>query len=224
MIKIGEHYGKLVPVYISGKAKNRNNLWHCKCDCGNEIDVSSTSLSSGNTRSCGCLRADVSRLNGERIRKLNRYDLSGEYGIGYTSKEEPFYFDKEDYDIIKKYTWSYNPDKYVVSFPFGKLIRMHMLVMGSDGSKDVDHINRITYDNQKKNLRICEHYENIIHSKTRTDNTSGRKGVYWDKSRQKWMVSITANKKTIFLGRFDSYEDAVSARIVAENKFHKEFV
>ena len=39
----------------------------------------------------------------ETFKKYNTYDLSGEYGIGYTSKGEEFYFDLDDYDKIKDY-------------------------------------------------------------------------------------------------------------------------
>ena len=41
------------------------------------------------------------------IPQQNVYDLSGEYGIGYTLKGEPFWFDLEDYDLIKDYCWHY---------------------------------------------------------------------------------------------------------------------
>lgn len=161
---------------------------------------------------------------GQKLRTLNIYDLSGEYGVGYTSKNQPFYFDLEDYNLIKDYTWLYNEDNYVITIVNGKIIRMHMLIMDSNGTKDVDHRNHTTWDNQKHNLRICEHFENIIHSKTYSNNTSGRKGVYWDKSRDKWMASITYNKITKNLGRFDLFEDAVDARELAEIQYHKDFI
>jgi hypothetical protein len=222
-VQENERYGKLITQKIIGKTKNRNKLWQCKCDCGNIINVPSGSLTTGNTKSCGCLHTESIRKSGEKLRLLNEYDLSSDYGIGYTSKGEPFYFDLEDYDKIKNYTWRYNPDGYLISLPFGELIRMHMLVMNSDGSHDVDHINHIKYDNRKDNLRICERYQNITHSKTRKDNTSGRKGVYWDKARYKWMAVLTYNKRVYHLGRFDTFEEAVEARKLAESEYHKEF-
>lgn len=164
-----------------------------------------------------------SQRHGERVRKLNVYDLSGEYGIGYTSDGKEFYFDLEDYEKIKKYTWSINPDGYVISVPFGKPLRMHILIMGSDRTLDIDHKNHITYDNRKCNLRAIEHYQNITYSKTYSNNTSGRKGVYYDKSRNKWMACITFNKKTTYLGRFDTFDDAVKARENAERELHGEY-
>ena len=222
MVNEGEKYGKLTTCYIVG-SKNRCKLWHCKCDCGNEIDVQSTCLSSGNTKSCGCLHKESMRKLGENRRRLNDYDLTGEYGIGWTSKGEEFYFDLEDYDLISRYTWSLNPDQYVISMVSGKVIRMHMLIMNSNGKFDVDHRNHKPYDNRKENLRIIEHYKNITYSKEYSNNTSGRKGVYYDKSRDKWMACITFNKKTTYLGRFDTFEEAVKAREEAEQLIHGDY-
>ena len=51
-------------------------------------------------------------ITGRFIPQQNVYDLSGEYGIGYTLKGEEFYFDLEDYDKIKDYCWHINK-KYV---------------------------------------------------------------------------------------------------------------
>lgn len=223
IVEANKKYGRLTTQYVSGKTKNRNLIWHCVCECGNEIDVSTGSLSSGNTKSCGCLHKDSLREYGKSHRKLNKYDLSGEYGIGYTSKGETFLFDKEDYNLIKPYTWHLNPDGYVISMPFGKQIRMHILIMNSPEGKDVDHINHDVADNRKHNLRICEHYQNIINTKAYSNNTSGRKGVSWDKNRNKWAASICINKKKIHLGRFENFNDAVKVREEAEAKYHKEF-
>jgi len=82
--------------------KSRNACWKCLCICGNYISVSSNHLKSGNVKSCGCLNSELV-IN--RSKKYNTYNLTGEYGIGYTSKGEEFYFDLEDYDKIKDYCW-----------------------------------------------------------------------------------------------------------------------
>ena len=223
MVEANKKYGKLTTLYKNGRSKNRNIIWHCRCDCGNELDIPTASLTSGNTQSCGCLRIERIKETGKKNRNLNYYDLSGEYGIGYTYKNEPFYFDIEDYNLIKEYTWTINPDGYVYSIPNGRVIKMHILIMSPPKGKVVDHINHITFDNRKSNLRICEHYQNRINSLPYKNNTSGRKGVYWDKTRNKWMVCITANKKTYNLGRYDDFDEAVRVREEAEEKYHKEF-
>lgn len=47
-------FGMLTPLYIIGKNKYHYNIWHCRCDCGNECDVVSRELMHGDTLSCGC--------------------------------------------------------------------------------------------------------------------------------------------------------------------------
>jgi hypothetical protein len=58
----GQRFGRLVVVSLSDESylKNRPAMWNCKCDCGNEIVAWSHALKSGNTRSCGCLRDEIS--------------------------------------------------------------------------------------------------------------------------------------------------------------------
>lgn len=231
---IGQKYTKLTPIYeLPERTKSRGKIYHCVCDCGNELDVPGASLVTNNTKSCGCLHAESVKLMGERIRQHNKYDLSGSCGIGWTcNTNSEFYFDLEDYDIVKNYHWNERtPEGYVITTVWNNnkpsQISMHRLIMQENGydisDSDVDHRNHKTYDNQKSNLRVCHHYQNIIATKTYSNNTSGRKGVHWDKSRSKWMVSITVNKKTHHIGRYDNFEDAVKAREEAEKIYHKEY-
>lgn len=49
----GKRFGRLTPIKVVGK-NQRANVWECKCDCGNIINVKSTSLMNGTTTSCGC--------------------------------------------------------------------------------------------------------------------------------------------------------------------------
>lgn len=231
---IGQKYTKLTPIYeLPERTKNRGKIYHCVCDCGNELNVPGASLVTNNTRSCGCLHAESAKATGERVRKRNNYNLSGEIGVGWTSNtNREFYFDLEDYDIIKNYHWAEQGDEgYIVTKVWNNnkpaSVFMHRLIMQENGfdisDSDVDHRNHLTYDNQKSNLRICKHHQNIVASKTYSNNTSGRKGVCWDKGKNKWAVYITANKKTHFVGRYVNFEDAVKAREEAEQIYHKEY-
>ena len=54
----GQRFGKLFVVGKSDKKKGKYTgaFWECKCDCGNVVIVPGSSLRSGETRSCGCLR------------------------------------------------------------------------------------------------------------------------------------------------------------------------
>lgn len=73
--------GRLTVLYKTEKRKNGSIVWHCKCDCGNECDVSAGSLTRSNrpTKSCGCLHIEAAaeqgrksalNLTGQRFGKL----------------------------------------------------------------------------------------------------------------------------------------------------------
>lgn len=55
----GQRFGRLNVVGFARKTKDRQFMWKCKCDCGNEVYVRGYSLRSGNTRSCGCLQVET---------------------------------------------------------------------------------------------------------------------------------------------------------------------
>lgn len=57
----GQKFGLLTALYRNGKNKEGRYMWRCKCECGNEYDVAASSLTSGNTRSCGCLQPKRAR-------------------------------------------------------------------------------------------------------------------------------------------------------------------
>lgn len=54
--EIGNRYG-LLTVIEAAPSKKGYAYWKCKCNCGNIIEVSGTSLRSGNTQSCGCVHS-----------------------------------------------------------------------------------------------------------------------------------------------------------------------
>jgi len=50
----GQKFGRLLVLYDTGERKNKHVVWHCRCDCGNEVDARGDNLTSGLARSCGC--------------------------------------------------------------------------------------------------------------------------------------------------------------------------
>lgn len=50
----GQRFGKLVVLECAGKLDGRRYSWKCQCDCGNTKIIAGASLTSGNTKSCGC--------------------------------------------------------------------------------------------------------------------------------------------------------------------------
>lgn len=52
-----QRFGRLVALYPTDKRSGNHVVWHCRCSCGNECDVSLTDLMSGDTQSCGCIKS-----------------------------------------------------------------------------------------------------------------------------------------------------------------------
>ena len=196
------------------------HFYLCDCDCGTKSKlVKRKYLLNGYSKSCRCYNREMSS---EKNKKYNTYDLSGEYGIGWTSNtEEEFYFDLEDYDEIKNYCWSCHRDYVRCNY---EKIYLHRLVMNLvNKNTEIDHINHNPMDNRKENLRKCSGSENCRNRMKATNNTSGVKGVSWHKVTNKWMAYIGVSHKLIYLGLFTNIEDAVKVRLEAEEKYHKDF-
>lgn len=70
----GERFGRLI-VLSQSENKGGRTMWLCKCDCGNEVVVTTQSLRRGDTKSCGCFRRE-SVANNNRVRK--KYDTKKE--------------------------------------------------------------------------------------------------------------------------------------------------
>ena len=89
--------------------------------------------------------------------------------------------------------------------------RLAFLYMtGSWPKYQVDHINRIKEDNQWKNLRDVTPAINSQNRKLYKTNTSGHKGVVWNKSCNKWQVLCRKNNTQKFLGLFQDKELAIA--------------
>ena len=230
---VGRKFHRLIVLkqaedYIDKRGKHYAQ-WRCKCDCGNEIVALGNHLKRGNTKSCGCLN-DERRIENNKIykKKYNTYDLSGVYGIGYTSNNEEFWFDLEDYDLIKDYCWSVNSQGYIIAPNLNdsrKIIKMHRLILGCPDNYDIDHIHgkETRHDNRKRNLRIATRSQNNMNKGLQSNNTSNTTGVSWHKGIGRWQAYITIDRKRIYLGAFANFDEAVNVRKQAEEKYFGEF-
>lgn len=86
-----------------------------------------------------------------------------------------------------------------------------------------DHIDGDPWNNKLDNLRVATRSQNSFNTPIRRDNTSGRKGVLWCNKTQKWRSQITANGRRWSLGEFDTKEEAIKCREVAEKILHGEY-
>ena len=84
--------------------------------------------------------------------------------------------------------------------------------------KDCDRLN-----NRIGNLRECTSSENSQNRKISENNSSGVKGVYWEKKRNKWRAQVCIKGAHYHLGRFNNIEDAKQALIIKRLEIHKGF-
>jgi len=177
-------------------------------------------LKNGSTYSCGCFNSEkIIRQN----KKYNDYEVQEDCVIMHDLNGKSFYIDLEDFDKVKDICWHIDLNGYVIGWTKGKDVGVHRFIMNCPDSMDVDHINHDKSDNRKSNLRIATRSQNSMNRGLQDNNTSGVTGVYWNKGRKKWEVQIGVNSKTIFLGHFTNFDDAVKARKEAENKYFGEF-
>ncbi len=62
-----QRFGKLIALYPLTQRYHRQVVWHCKCDCGNEKDIPSNSLLSGDTKSCGCNSHPIADITNQKF-------------------------------------------------------------------------------------------------------------------------------------------------------------
>jgi hypothetical protein len=80
----------------------------------------------------------------------------------------------------------------------------------------IDHVNGTGLDNRLCNLRDVSPSENMRNMRRTKANRSGTTGVCGDTTRKKWMATITAGGKNMYLGRYDHISEAENARKKAE--------
>lgn len=164
-------------------------------------------------------------------KKENKIELCDTYIKIFNSDHTDFcMIDKEDYDSIKQYCWYKDSNGYWVSNnrkQDGKreTVKLHQEIATIKYRKYdknyllPDHLNRNKSDNRKQNLLLKSRRDNSINRSLSKSNNSGKTGVSFYSKYQKYMAQICVNYKVINLGYFDKFEDAVMARLEAEEKY-----
>lgn len=124
----------------------------------------------------------------------------------------PSRIDKEDYELVKEYTWHANkrgdnrltPSYYLEARVKGKTISLHRLIMNTPKDLVVDHINRNPLDNRKINLRNVTEKVNANNKifKSRTSQINKNTGIkYLYICRNCYYVRIYGTEKNIYFGK-----------------------
>lgn len=122
--------------------------------------------------------------------------------------------DDEDYNELNKNNWTLSSGHAIRNVRSGGrnyTVHMARQIMNYPKGLEVDHKNNDPLDNQKENLRICTHQQNIENSLPTRGRDSKCKGVCLHKRCSKWQAQIYFNGKSIYLGLFNVKEDAARA-------------
>lgn len=194
--------------------------WRLKHMPGYEHDVDPAALAEARARmrkprkrkwlsavvlcACGC---------GRPVRNPNRCKFAhgGRPKLGHGILPPGVKIDDADKHILLGRSWHVTNTSYVASRQNGKIELLHRLIMKAPDSLVVDHINGDKLDNRRANLRLVTFAENVQNQpRLLRNNTSGFRGVVWDRNRSKWIAQVKMGGKMYHLGRFHSKEEANS--------------
>ena len=217
---IGKRFHRLVVLaeieqYIDPKTGKRIRMVSCKCDCGNTKNIRLNALISGNTKSCGCFatqrRKEFSTKHGYCLHTLYKvWSNMKDRCLNENNKRFEYYGEK---GITVCDKWVNRPDKFI---EWAK----------NNGWEKGLFLDRIDVDDDyyPENCRFVDIYQsNQNTSRIRKNNSSGFRGVTFDKSRNAWQACINVNGDEINIGRFETSKDAAIAydnEVVKHNSFH----
>lgn len=104
-----------------------------------------------------------------------------------------------------------------------KLHRLIYLYHHNHIPKILDHIDGDKLNNKIENLRAASPSESQCNRGLQKNNSSGIKGVYWDKNRKKWEAYCQYQRKKKTLGRYNTKEEAELVAKSYRKIMHGEF-
>jgi len=138
--------------------------------------------------------------------------------------------DDDDFEWLSRFSWRLDSYGYAMrttartnSGRTSALMHREILGLFKGDGLCCDHINGDKLDNRRANLRVCSTSDNNRNQRLSKDNTSGFKGVCWNKQSKKWQANITVNWKQKSLGLFATPSQAHDAYQKAAIEFHGDF-
>lgn len=211
----GQRFGRLTVLeeaeprrHPNGKTERR---WRCRCDCGTVCEVAQGQLRSGGTRSCGCVRRETSAAKAR--------DLTGQrFGRLTVLRRERLENPSSDGEVNG---WLCRCDCGTE-----KVIRTQVLLRGEAVSCGCEAVRKLLQRTAADGENVLGRYDGTVVSTIRPgrkrngQNKTGVTGVCWAASKQRWAARLGLRGKSIHLGYFKRFEDAVAARKAAEAKHY----
>lgn len=189
----GQRFGKLTAISPVAGRKPGTTIWHCICDCGNEIDAPLHQLTAGYRKSCGCMRYVT-----PTGRKILKDYIGKRFGmltvLSYAGKENGMH------------RWRCRCDCGNET-----IVGQTLLQTGKTKSCGCLQNTQIVENLKLYNGTSITALESVSR-KIRSNNKSGCTGVYQNSRNKKWNAQITFKGKTYFLGSFKTKEEAIKAR------------
>lgn len=200
---VGQRFGKLVVLERTDRKQRSCYLWRCKCDCGNETLVDTTSLTRFQRKSCGCLATSPKiDLQGKVFGRLTVLEFAHE------SKKGALWKCQCSCGNIVKFT----------------TYQLNCGIVKSCGCLHTDVASEQLKENRKSSYVDGTSLAAIKSKAVHRNNTSGARGVTWHKGRGKWTARITFKGERISLGYFDDLSDAAEARKNGEEKYYGKYL
>lgn len=207
----GKVFGRLRVIERAGSNRHGKVTWKCVCECGTSKIVIGSLLSNGTTKSCGCLRKEVtSKRTVTHGMRNTRF-----YGIWHAMKKRCNVESSINYEhyggrgITVCERWlDFNNFKEDMYSSYESHVQMHGETQTTLDRIDVNE--GYTKDNTRWATRITQNRN----TRLRKDNKTGHKGV-WD-SGNGYLAHIKVEGIQKYLGTFDNLDDAVVARKRAE--------
>lgn len=149
----------------------------------------------------------------------------------YLSEEEVVLLDDEDFLEVSQFNWHVLRKPHYTSYAVRNIFidgrwtsfLMHRMILRVNPDQHIDHIDGNGLNNTRANLRIATRGQNMRNTRHHRNNTSGFRGVCFDRQHQKYRASIRTDGRLKYLGLFLTPEEAHMAYCAAAKVFHKEF-
>lgn len=202
----GQRFGKLTVIRRVENPENnkeRADSWLCHCDCGNESVVLGSNLVRGHTKSCGCIKRND--LTGKHIGSLTVLGRSDKYGTR-GKRRVPLWECRCDCGNI-----TYKATDTLTAGTNNSCAECAQKYNASCARENAGFL---------EGTQLCK----IQNMKPSAANTSGCRGVTFNKKTSRWEAIIIFKRKRTRLGSYKRFEDAVAARKKAEQTIYGEFL